>query len=309
MIIDLSKYNVVTDWKQVKNSVSGVILRCGYRGYGSGKIVEDAKLKEFAEACKQNGIPFGLYFMSQAINADEGREEAEYSLAKAKEYGATLPIFIDSEDGDGTAKVVRADGLPKDLRTLIVRTFCDTVIGAGFQAGVYASESWYMDNLDYGRLKDYYLIWAAKYGANTGAKTSKINLSVYQMHQYTSKGTVAGINGYVDLNEGDLKNLGVKSQQNVPDSGKHSTHIQLNYQPGQQYTDVVDGLRIRTKLSSQSPDVLPKGKILGTLKKGSKVKNQATARVGDQIWMYIGLNSKKQEQWVCADTGAKAYIQ
>ena len=309
MIIDLSKYNVVTDWNQVKKSVSGVILRCGYRGYDSGKIVEDAKFKEFAEACKQNNIPFGLYFMSQAITAAEGAEEAEYALAKAKEYGATLPIFIDSEDGDGTARIVRADGLSKDKRTEVVKAFCDTVAKSEFSAGVYASESWYQDNLHYDQLKDKYIIWAAKYGKNTGVKTSGINLEVCHMHQYTSKGIVAGIKGYVDLNEGDLKSLGVKDQQNVSDSGKQSAHIQLNYQPGQQYTDVVDGLRIRTKKASQDPDVLPNGKILGTLKKGSKVKNLATARVGNQIWMYIGLNSKKQEQWICADTGAKAYIQ
>ena len=217
MIIDLSKYNAATDWSQVKKSVSGVILRCGYRGYGSGKIVEDAKFKEFAAACRQNGIPFGLYFMSQAINVAEGAEEAEYSMAKAKEYGATLPIFIDSEDGDGTAKTVRADGLPKDQRTNVVKAFCDKVLSAGFAAGVYASESWYIEKLHYEQLKDKYIIWAAKYGANTGEKTSKINLSVYHMHQYTSKGTVAGIKGLVDLNEGDLKNLGIKRQQNVSD--------------------------------------------------------------------------------------------
>lgn len=309
MIIDLSKYNVVTDWNQVKKSASGIILRCGCRGYGSGKIVEDAKFKEFAAACRQNGIPFGLYFMSQAINTAEAAEEAEFSLAKAKEYGATLPIFIDSEDGDGTARIVRADGLSKDQRTKVVKAFCDTVAKSEFSAGVYASESWYRDNLHYDQLKDKYIIWAAKYGANTGAKTSKINLSVYHMHQYTSKGTVAGIKGEVDLNEGDLKNLGVKNQQNVSDSGKNSKHVQLNYQPGQQYTDVVDGLRIRTKRADQDPAVLPNATILGTLKKGIKVKNQATARVGDQIWMYIGLNAKKQEQWICADIGTKAYIQ
>ena len=307
MIIDLSKYNVVTDWKKIKNSVSGVILRCGYRGYGSGKIIEDAKLKEFATACKQNNVPFGLYFMSQAINVAEGKEEAEYSLAKAKEYEAKLPVFIDSEDGDGTARTVRADALSKDERTEIVKKFCDTVISSGVLAGVYASESWYMEKLHYEQLKDKYIIWAAKYGTNTGIKTSKINLSIYHMHQYTSKGTVAGIKGNVDLNEGDIEKISIKDQQTVSNTAQ-STHVQLNYQQGQQYTNVVESLRIRTKRADQAPAVLPNGEILGIMEKGAKIKNQATARVGGQIWMYIGLNARKQEQWICADTGAKSYI-
>lgn len=86
-------------------------------------------------------------------------------------------------------------------------------------------------------------------------------------------------------------------------------HVQLNYKPGKKYKTVVDNLRIRTKKSDQSPTVLPNSGILRILKKGTKIKNQATARVGDQIWMYIGLNSKKQEQWICADTGSKAYVE
>ena len=97
--------------------------------------------------------------------------------------------------------------------------------------------------------------------------------------------------------------------QNVQAASADPVHVQLNYQPGQQYTDTVEGLRIRTKRADQDPDVLPTSDVLGIMAKGTKVKNQATARVGDQIWMYIGLDKKKREQWVCADTGSRAYIQ
>ena len=85
-------------------------------------------------------------------------------------------------------------------------------------------------------------------------------------------------------------------------------HIQLNYQPGKQYTVFVDGLRIRTKKSFQSTLMLPNAEIIGIVGKGTKVKNHATARVGDQIWMYIGMDEKGREQWICADTGNKVYI-
>lgn len=97
--------------------------------------------------------------------------------------------------------------------------------------------------------------------------------------------------------------------QNMKAASLESHHVQLNYQAGNKYTVVVDGLRIRTKLSSQNPFALTDGEITGTLKKGTTVINLATARVDKAIWMYIGQDSKRREQWICADTGNKAYIQ
>ena len=199
-ILDLSHHNKVTDWNAVKKAVDGVILRCGYRGYGSGKIVADRKFKEYAEACKKVGLPFGVYFMSQAINKAEAIEEAVYSVEMAKKYGATLPIFIDSEDGDGTAKVVRADGLSKRARTDVVKAFCNKVYELDYACGVYASESWFNDRLYYSELTEYF-IWVAKYGENTGVKNSTVKLKECDMHQYTSKGKVNGVKGNADLSE------------------------------------------------------------------------------------------------------------
>lgn len=201
-ILDLSSHNAdeITDWSAVKGAVDGVILRVGYRGYGSGKIVADKKFKEYAEACKRVGLPFGLYFMSQAINVHEGAEEATYTVNKAKQYGATLPLYIDSEDGDGTARVVRADGLSQRQRTDVAKAFCETVKQLGYVAGVYASESWFNNRLYYEELVKY-KIWVADYGKNTGVKNSSIALRKYDLHQYTSKGRVAGISDGVDLSE------------------------------------------------------------------------------------------------------------
>ena len=153
-IVDLSKYNTVSDWNAVAQNVDGVIIRCGYRGYVAGVISEDNKYRMFAEQCRSAGIPFGVYFMSQAITEEEAIEEADYAVNMASAYGATLPIFIDSEDGDGTAQNVRADGLLQDVRTAVVKAFCDKVIELGYVGGVYASESWFKNRLHYDQLKD-----------------------------------------------------------------------------------------------------------------------------------------------------------
>lgn len=194
MYIDLSKYNRVNDWGLVKQNVEGVILRVGYRGYVSGKIVIDSMFETYAKACYNYGIPFGLYFMSQAINIPEAIEEADFALNYAEKYHTLLPIYIDSEDGDGTAKVVRADSLSKNARTDICASFCKTVVDSHRQAGTYASKSWFEHQLDNSRLSNY-LFWVAQYGPQC---TSKHRVDMWQ---YTSNGSVPGIQGRVDCSK------------------------------------------------------------------------------------------------------------
>lgn len=106
------------------------------------------------------------------------------------------------------------------------------------------------------------------------------------------------------------RELFLKSEgQNLQAASIEPGHIQLNYKKGSKYKVTVDGLRIRTKQPAQPPSAVPKGEIIGTLKKGTGIKNLATARVGEAIWMYMGQDGKDREQWVCADTGDKAYIE
>jgi len=85
-------------------------------------------------------------------------------------------------------------------------------------------------------------------------------------------------------------------------------HVQMNYQPGKTYKIAVDGLRIRTKEARQDPISLPNAGIIGIAKRGTAVTNHATTRVGDAIWMCIGLDGKGRERWICADTGSKVYV-
>lgn len=96
--------------------------------------------------------------------------------------------------------------------------------------------------------------------------------------------------------------------QNLQAASVGPAHVQLNYRQGQSYTVDAEGLRIRTKKASQKPDVLPGGAVLGRAERGSAVKNFASARVGDAIWMCIGSDAEGREKWICADTGEKAYV-
>ena len=67
------------DFKQVKASADFCIIRVGYRGYGDGTLKEDGWWKYNLNGCIERGIPFGVYFFTQAITEEEAKEEAPVS--------------------------------------------------------------------------------------------------------------------------------------------------------------------------------------------------------------------------------------
>ena len=79
--VDVSDYQSGTDWQQLaQQGVDFAILRVGYRGYTQGALRTDSSFRTFVRGARAAGIDVGVYFFSQAISADEAREEARYVL-------------------------------------------------------------------------------------------------------------------------------------------------------------------------------------------------------------------------------------
>ncbi len=189
--IDVSKWNKKINWDRVKaDGVDFVIIRCGYRGSSTGALVEDPYFKQNIDGAAKAGIKVGIYFFTQAVNEAEAVEEASMVLTLCKGSELAFPIFIDTEGAGGNG---RADKLEKGNRTAVCKAFCQTIENAGLNAGIYASKNWFRNNLDMTKLEDYY-IWLAEYKGSPTYEAS------YDMWQYTSSGTVDGIEGRVDLN-------------------------------------------------------------------------------------------------------------
>lgn len=192
-VIDVSQYNGSISWAKVARSCDGAIIRVGYRGYGKGALVTDKSFKNNIAGATAAGVPIGVYFVTQAINEDEAREEARYTMALIKGYKLLYPVFADSENGaNGKGRADRGK-LTKAKRTAILAAFCDEVEKAGYKAGIYASQSWFINDLNREGLEKYYL-WVAKY--------SSVKPSIkYNAWQYTSKGAVDGVTGNVDISD------------------------------------------------------------------------------------------------------------
>ena len=188
--IDVSGYQGDIDWERVKAAgVEFAIIRVGYRGSVTGKLVEDSYFRQNLEGARRAGVQVGLYFFTQATSEIEAVEEASMVISLLDGSDIDYPIFIDTEGAGGNG---RADLLDIETRTAVCKAFCKTVESAGYHGGVYASRNWYYRYLNAAELEEF-VIWDAEY-VGTAQYTGK-----YDMWQYTSSGMIDGINTRVDL--------------------------------------------------------------------------------------------------------------
>ena len=189
--IDVSKWNKEIDWDKVKKAgVEFAIIRVGYRGSSTGALVEDPYFEKNIRGAIASDIPVGVYFFTQAVNEVEAVEEASMVMKLCQNYDLDYPVFIDTEGAGGDG---RADKLDVETRTLVCDAFCTTIKNAGFDAGVYASRNWLNENLISDKLEKH-IIWLAEY------RDAPLYQGYYQMWQYSSSGSIDGIEGRVDIN-------------------------------------------------------------------------------------------------------------
>ena len=192
--IDVSYWQGNIDWKAVADSgIDFAILRVGYRGYSSGKMFEDSTFSRNARGAIANGIKIGVYFYSAAINEDEALQEAAWVCNRISGYGITYPVVYDFEDF-GKYRCSELTGADVTKNAL---AFLNYVSSRGYSPMMYANPS---DLSRYISRSSFPMkFWLAHYVKGAPEKKSSYSGS-YQMWQYTSQGTVPGINGPVDMN-------------------------------------------------------------------------------------------------------------
>ncbi len=189
--IDVSAYQGDINWNQVAASgIKFAIIRVGFRGYGTGKIVEDAYARENLRDANLAGLRVGAYFFSQALNEQEVEEEVEFLLDIIQDYEITMPVVFDWEYISDEARTANMD--PRTLTDLNLY-FCQLMEEAGYQPMVYFNPTQAKRLMYLYELEDY-PFWLAYY-------TSRMNYPYrFELWQYTSTGRVPGIAGDVDIN-------------------------------------------------------------------------------------------------------------
>ena len=190
--IDVSRYQGTIDWAQV--------AAAGYKGAMLKTVSTNRKLSKRADGlyidptfetnyrnARAAGLDVGVYYYTYATS--EAMADAELALVREAVRGKelTMPVCVDVEENK-----------LKPLSTLdltnVVAYALEKVEAMGFYAQLYTYTG-YSYELDMRRLAGRWDVWLADY---TG-KTPKVDY-IYHAHQHTSKGSVPGITGNVDLN-------------------------------------------------------------------------------------------------------------
>ena len=183
--IDVSHHQGVINWEAVKAAgIDFAIIRCGY-GMNLTEQ-DDRQWSRNVSECERLGIPYGVYFYSYAMTADMAVEEGAHAVRLLEGHNPDLPVFYDLEEN--SQLVLGSGGLAE-----IARIFCDIVSSKGYEVGVYASLNWWQYYLTDAVFENWYR-WVAEWRSSCSYNGR------YEMWQYTSKGSINGISGNVDMN-------------------------------------------------------------------------------------------------------------
>lgn len=129
LMSDVSKFNIQfehfsssQDYEVfiLNSNINYVYIRAGGRGYGEeGNFYKDSQYKLFIEACEYLGVPYGFYYIDEAITSEEIDEEVKFMKDFIKENSGSLcvlPLVLDIEDHDG---VGRADDIWEERAVLV----------------------------------------------------------------------------------------------------------------------------------------------------------------------------------------------
>lgn len=192
--VDVSRYQGLIDWAQVAAAgYKGAMLKTVSTNYKLSKRADGLYIDPTFESNYRNakaaGLDVGVYYYTNATS--EAMADAELALLRQAVYGKelTLPVAVDVEDN-------RLGSLDKQRLTDLTAYALHEVEQMGFYAQLYTYTSFAKAHLYVGGAAlQPYDVWLADY---TG-KTPNVAFS-YNAHQHTSKGSVPGISGDVDLN-------------------------------------------------------------------------------------------------------------
>lgn len=184
--VDVSEYQGSINFDKLKEA--NISFMCMRSTKKNGMV--DAMFEQNLHQCMSHKIDYSCYKYAYATTHDQARQEADSVINLLKDR--KMPIWYDMED-----KSLPPFG--KDAIEGIALAFIGECREAGFDVGIYCNKSWY-DNYINQYLKDKFVFWIARYGKNTGKLDEKYKPTMKNViaWQYTSKGTVPGIDGFVD---------------------------------------------------------------------------------------------------------------
>lgn len=176
--IDVSKYQGTINWSQV--AASGI--KFAFVKVGSTYSGMDPTFPYNMTQAQANGIKTGAYIYSYATNTEMAALEAQLVIQWLSAYQVSMPVVFDIEDA--CHKNLSAAEINS-----IINTFCVLVDAAGYYPVVYSYKNFFNSKIGASPWDK----WVAQFG-------DSLDYGSCAFWQHSSKGSVPGIAGKVDLN-------------------------------------------------------------------------------------------------------------
>jgi lysozyme len=181
--IDVSHHNGAIDWPRVK--AAGV--KFAYIKSTEGTTYTDPKFRSNAAGARAAGIKVGFYHYAHA-EKNQPYAEAEAFYEATRGVGADLPYCLDLEGESGALSMVSLTAWAITFMREVKRL---TGKGVILYTGAYFARD------ELGKAAGEFPLWIAQYGATIPLANN--TWGKWAAFQYTDKGKVDGIAGYVDM--------------------------------------------------------------------------------------------------------------
>lgn len=230
--IDVSGWQGEIDFLQVKNSGIDFV----YIKSSEGQNTVDSYFRRNYEEARSNGLNIGFYHYVRARTTEEARLEAEHFANTIAGTVPTCKLAMDFENfGNLSTSEVNE----------ISKVFLERVQELTNKEIIIYSNTSSARSIFSQELANEYPLWVAQYYVSNPSDNGK--WSVWEGFQYTDRGTVPGINGYVDRDKFTSEIL-LNSQEEIPsneennensgNTGNASNYIRYTIQKGDTLSEI-----------------------------------------------------------------------
>lgn len=281
--VDISTWQKNVDYLKLKaNGIEFAIIRAGY---GKNESQKDNMFEKHYAGSIYAGMKVGAYLYAYASTVEGAKLEAENCLKFIRNKKFDLPIFYDVEDKN-------QQNIDRNTLTEMCKVFCDTIINAGYQAGVYANLYWFNNKLNVKELEKYN-IWLAQWNSKP---TANFRVDIWQYDV-----------GYIEGNVGKIdKDIAYKEYpQSYPQPVENSVYKLGNTYTTQVVLKVRRGAGIyytQQTYNDLTPNAKEHALSNGCLKIGTRVTCLEIKKVQNDIWLRI------PSGWIAGYYNNKYYV-
>lgn len=195
--VDVSYWQKDIDWNAVKaHGVDFAFIRIGYTGLDSPfSRNADSYFEQNYSQAREAGVMVGVYYYSCATTMTEAKKEAQYVLDKLDGRQLDLPVVFDFE----YAGRIKKNYESKAKTTSNILAFLNYITNnSDYEAMFYSyrniTDPTWNPKFNINMIDNLYPVWIAQYSTDISYDRP------FRFWQYTSDGSVNGIEGRVDCN-------------------------------------------------------------------------------------------------------------